>query len=101
MSHRLHKTDGRYRHGRETLVERERRARAAAHIAAAADVLSLLGERIKKLILMLAEIKHQLLQPILIFLKLDGYQLPIELELMMMSWKTAQLFTKRTRTQFQ
>jgi hypothetical protein len=40
-------------------------------------------------------------EPILIFLKLDGYQLPIELELMMMSWKTAQLFTKRTRTQFQ
>ena len=48
MSQRSHKTDGRYRHGRETLVERERRARAAAHIATAADVLSLLGERIKK-----------------------------------------------------
>jgi hypothetical protein len=48
MSHRLHKTDGRYRHGQETLVERERRARASAHIAIAADVLSLLGERIKK-----------------------------------------------------
>ena len=44
----MHKTDGRYRHGLETLVERERRARTAAHIATAADVLSMLGERIKK-----------------------------------------------------
>ena len=48
MRQRTHTTDGRYRHGKETLVERERRARAAAHIATAADVLSLLGESIKK-----------------------------------------------------
>jgi hypothetical protein len=38
------KPDGRFRHGRETLVERERRARTLALIATAADVLNLLGE---------------------------------------------------------
>ena len=38
------KPDGRYLHGRETLVERERRARTLALIATAADVLNLLGE---------------------------------------------------------
>jgi hypothetical protein len=40
--------DGRFLHGRETLVERERRARISAFIATAADVLSLLGESTKK-----------------------------------------------------
>lgn len=39
------KPDGRYRHGRETLVERERRARAVALIATASDILMLLGEQ--------------------------------------------------------
>ena len=38
------KRDGRYRHGKETMFMRERKARTAALIATAADVLHLLGE---------------------------------------------------------